>query len=314
MNVKHLAVTGASGFIGGALVAALVRSGYVVKALTRRDDAASKLRAHGAEVVRGGLGDREAVAELVDSVDAVLHCAGTTTGARYGDFEQTNVAGTCTLVESLAGSSVPVLALSSLAATRPELSYYAQSKAAMEHVLEADTSRTCVMLRPPPVYGPGDRQLAPLFAALAWGIAPMPVAPESRISLLYVDDLVSAIVAWLDGGAEVSGTYPLHDGTPNGYSWDEIVDTVARARGAPVRRLRVPPGLLSGGARVNQWLARALGYSPMLTPGKLRELRYPDWVCDNAAWCSAVNWRPTVDLAAGFGRLRGQDNHSESST
>lgn len=305
-NIRTIAVSGASGFIGRALVSKLLAQDYAVRAMTRRDTVATELRAEGATVIRGGLGDAETLSELVDGADAVIHCAGATRGACYADFEAPNVAGTRALLTALSGTSIPLLAISSLAAARPELSNYARSKDAMERVLAAETERTVTVLRPPPVYGPGDRQLAPLFAALAWGIAPIPVAPSARVSLLYVDDLVSAILAWLADDARVAGTFDLHDGTPGGYSWEDIVATVEWARGARIRRIRLPGRGLDASAWLSQSLGRVLGFAPMLTPGKLRELRHPDWVCDNHDLCRALDWQPAVDLAAGFARLRGE--------
>lgn len=303
--VKTVAVTGGTGFIGRALVAALIQSGRHVRALTRREPSSELFRSNDVTIVRGGLESPDALAELVTGADAVVHCAGLTKAARYSDFERTNVAGVRALLSALGDTSTPLLALSSLAASRPDLSGYAQSKAAMEGVLGESIARSAAILRPPPVYGPGDRQLAPLFAALAWGVAPLPVKASARVSLLYVDDLASAVVAWLRGGATVTGTYALHDGTEGGYSWGEVVDTIARTRGRRVRRVPVSARFLDTAAWLNQTLGRRLGFAPMLTPGKLRELRHPDWVCDNDAWCRQVDWQPEVDLAEGFNRLRG---------
>ncbi len=300
-----VAVTGGSGFIGRAVVDGLLESGFGVRALSRRDDASASLRKQGVGVVRGGLDDPLALAALVEGVDAVVHMAGAVKGARYKDFETTNVDGSRTLLQAMAGSSTPLLALSSLAARKPGLSFYAQSKATMEALFHNHTERVVAILRPPPVYGPGDRALAPLFAAMAWGVAPMPVDPESRVSLLYVDDLAAAVRAWLRTAGRVGGTYTLHDGTPNGYSWEDIIRIIETKRRGPIRRLRVPSPLLTGSAWINQWLGRRLGFAPMLTPGKVRELRHPDWVCDNINWCRAVDWQPAVDLAEGFARLRG---------
>lgn len=303
-NIRTIAVSGASGFIGRALLSKLLEQGYTVRALTRGDKAATALRAEGGTVVRGGLGDAEVLSEFVDGADAVIHCAGVTRGARYADFEAPNVAGTKALLTALSGTSIPLLAISSLAAARPDLSNYARSKDAMERVLASETERKIMVLRPPPVYGPGDRQLAPIFALLAWGVAPIPTKPSARVSLLYVDDLVSAILAWLADDACISGTYGIHDGTAGGYSWEEIVATVERARGARIRRVYLPAAALNTGAWLNQLLGRAFGFAPMLTPGKLRELRHPDWVCDNHDLCRVMDWQPAVNLEAGFTRLR----------
>jgi hypothetical protein len=53
-------------------------------------------------------------------------------------------------------------------------------------------------------------------------------------------------------------------------------------------------------AKVNQIAASLIGYAPMFTPGKVREIRHPDWVCDNSMFCQAANWTPTVCLEEGL--------------
>jgi nucleoside-diphosphate-sugar epimerase len=79
-----------------------------------------------------------------------------------------------------------------------------------------------------------------------------------------------------------------------------LIETVAAIAGKPVRRLRIPVGLVQAVARGNLLLSRALGYAPMLTPGKVRELSHPDWVCDDRAFRRATGWLPRFPLDAGM--------------
>lgn len=69
--------------------------------------------------------------------------------------------------------------------------------------------------------------------------------------------------------------------------------------------MRVPRSVLMALAGLNLLLARRLGYAPMLTPGKVRELTHPDWVCDNAAITRAFGWKPAIGLAAGLAQTLG---------
>ena len=73
----------------------------------------------------------------------------------------------------------------------------------------------------------------------------------------------------------------------------------------PVARVHVPPLVLSGIARSNAALARWLGYAPMLTPGKVRELCEPEWLCNNQPLTHATGWTPSVGLARGLERTFG---------
>jgi nucleoside-diphosphate-sugar epimerase len=67
-----------------------------------------------------------------------------------------------------------------------------------------------------------------------------------------------------------------------------------------VRPVKIPVALLQAAARSNLFLSRAFGYAPMLTPGKVRELTHPDWVCDDAALRRATGWSPHFRLEAGM--------------
>jgi nucleoside-diphosphate-sugar epimerase len=295
------AITGATGFIGAVITRQLQQSGWAVRALVRAPGAGRRLEARGIQVVPGALSDPAALAALVTGVDAVIHCAGAVRGANWADFAAVNVDGTANLLQALDGRSAAVVLLSSLAAREPGLSHYARSKRTMEDLLQgAGAPGECLVLRPPAVYGPGDRELMPLFNAMARGFAPLPAPQGARASMLYVDDLARAVLAWLMQARRSSGTFELHDGQPGGYSWEEIVGIAESLLGRRIRKLRLPDWLLGNWAGANLGLARVLRYAPMLTPGKLRELRHPDWVCDNASLRAVLDWQPRVRLREGL--------------
>lgn len=279
-----------------------------MRALVRSAAGKAALEAAQLSCVPGRLEDPASLEALVAGTRAVIHCAGAVRGATREQFDRVNVAGVRHLLQALEQREGPsrLLVLSSLAAREPHLSYYASSKYAGEQVLLHEARRTAwVALRPPAVYGPGDRELLPLFRAMARGFAPVPGAVEARFSMLYVEDLARAVLAWLHSDRVRSDIYTLDDGRPGGYDWQEIADIVARLCRRPVRVVRTPGWLLAGIARLNQAGARLLGYAPMLTPQKLRELRHPDWVCDSAALFAETGWEPRVQLEEGLRRTPG---------
>jgi nucleoside-diphosphate-sugar epimerase len=155
-------------------------------------------------------------------------------------------------------------------------------------------------LRPPAVYGPGDRALLPLLRLMWHGIAPIPGRRDARFSLLYVEDLAGAVVQWLASDVLESCAFELDDGHPQGYTWREVVETFERLRGGRVMCVQVPELILKLAAGLNKMAASMIGYSPMLTPAKMRELRHPNWVCDNAPFRRVVDWTPMVCLEEGL--------------
>lgn len=302
---KPVAVTGASGFVGQALVGHLLAAGRPVRALVHRQPLT--MRHPELETVSGGLSDEAALARLMDGAEAILHVAGRVRGRTEADFLAVNadaVARVARLARA-AGTASRLVLISSLAARAPHLSPYAASKRAGERQL-AEAARgsdlSCAVLRPPAVYGPGDRELLPLFTLMSRGLAPMPGVAGARASLLHVNDLAQAVVKLLDSPAQ--GTYELHDGHEAGYSWEEIATIVesvaARGRGW---RLTLPEGILRSVASANLLAARLFGYMPMMTPGKVNELRHPDWVCDNTEISRATGWQPVISLHDGLSSL-----------
>lgn len=298
-----VALTGATGFIGRTLVRRLQSAGLRVRALVRPTSAAAPLPA-GVERVPGSLQDAESLRRLVRGARAVVHCAGAVRGASAGDFDPVNVEGVARLAcATMAESASPAIVhLSSLAARHPELSAYAASKRAGEQALCAAPAWT--VLRPPAVYGPGDRELRPLLRWMARGFAPMVGPRRGRFSLIYVDDLAEAVTRLvLMGGT--GRVFELDDGQPSGYAMDDVVAAAERYRGRAIVRVPVPASLLGGLAWLNVVGARIRGRAPMLTPGKVREIFHPEWTCDNTALADATGWRPRIRLDEGLRRTLG---------
>ncbi len=302
MPIHSIAVTGATGFIGGAIAASLSLQGYRVRALVRPSSSRKPLPS-GVERIVGSLDDPISVGLLLRAVDAVVHCAGAVRGAQQSTFMRTNAHAVDLLVRAAAHekSIERFLLLSSFAATQPEVSPYAASKQAGEVALQQGRGElSWLALRAPAVYGPGDREILPLFKAMSRGFVPVWGEPDARFSLLFIADLVTAVSQWISCAKPPSGVYELHDGRSNGYTIDEIIKIVAGVLQRRVQRVRIPSGLLDIVASANLRLARIVGYQPMLTPWKLTELRHPRWVCDNSDFTAVSGWEPRVSLAEGL--------------
>lgn len=299
-----VALTGATGFIGGTLVRRLASAGFQVRALVRPTSDVASIPA-GVERVVGSLEDAESLGRLVRGVRAVVHCAGAVRGASARDFDPVNVDGVARLACATLAErpAPPIVHLSSLAARHPELSPYAASKRGGEQALLAAPAWT--VLRPPVVYGPGDRELLPLLRWMARGIAPMVGSPQGRFSLIYVDDLAEAAVRLVALGG-TGRVFELDDGRPSGYAMNDVVAAAARYRNRAVVRVSVPAGVLGGLSRLNVLGARLRGRAPMLTPGKVREMFHPEWTCDNTALADATGWRPRIQLDEGLRRTLGR--------
>ncbi len=305
-----IAITGATGFIGSTIARHLIAAGWRVRCLVRSlPRARLKLSCFDQlDMVEGSLEDSSSLRKLVEGCRVVVHCAGTVRGAHVHHFNRVNVEGVASLVRITreVADSPSFFLLSSLAAREPHLSAYAASKKKGEQQLAfLAGNMPWVVLRPPAVYGPGDREILPLFRLMEKGVAPLVGDRRSRFSLLYVDDLSAAVCSFLKQPAWSQSIYELHDGHGGGYSWDEVIAVFSRLRAKKLLKVQVPLSLLSVSAQVNQMLSPLLGKHPMLTPGKIRELKHLDWVCDNQVITEQTGWQPRVDLAEGLRRTMG---------
>lgn len=310
MNIEKpadrlVAVTGASGFIGRHAVQRLLAAGLRLRLLAR-DPARLPSLPETPEVVTGSLQDPAALARLVEGADAVVHLAGSVRGVTREQFDRVNAAGAgaCAAAARKAGVA-RFLLISSLAAREPRLSAYAASKrAGEERVASAAGTMAITVFRPPAVYGPGDEEMLALFRLMARGVAPVFGSPSARFSLIYVTDLADAIVSWVTAETAPVEVLEIDDGERDGYGWPEVCAAVSALIDRPVRQIHLPALILGVPAAFN-YLTGRLGISaPMLTPGKLRELRHPDWVIRMPP-DPLPGWQPRVRLSEGLRRTPG---------
>ncbi len=303
---KAVFITGATGFIGQHLVSTLLEQGFSVRVMVRPEKNIDKRVPRSCEQVPVSLTDFDKLTAIVAESSAVIYCAGSVRGRNSADFSTANVKGIKTMLGALeqSGKTPPLLLLSSLAASRPQLSDYAYSKHEGEQLLHGKPGLPWTILRPPAVYGPGDREMLTVLKMIRRGLLAHAGPIDQRLSLLHVEDLATAIVSWLLASQQcLHKTYAIDDGTSGGYDWEAIGAAVSVRK---FRTLHLPRPLLEATARTNLLFSSFLGYAPMLTPGKVRELIQPDWLCDNSDFSQATGWQPQLDLKQGVQQMFNQ--------
>lgn len=289
-----VAVTGGTGFVGRHLIEALAgEAGVSIRALARRPS--PELDAAGASVVRGGLDDADALAELTRDADAVVHCAGIVAAARAASFHTVNTDGTAAVLRAVAPET-RFVHVSSLAAREPRVSAYAASKRRAEEIVERSRHPAAIVVRPPAVYGPGDRATLPIFQQLHRGLLVAPAARAARFSLIFVADLARLLTRLALTSFAAKAPVEPEDGH-GGYGWGDLASIASRVSGRRIRTLYLPTGLLWPAALAAEAWGRVAERPPPLSRDKLRELGHVDWVCGPPA---GLDWRPATDFAAGY--------------
>ena len=286
-----IALTGGTGFVGGHVLDLLQKLGTPVRALTRRT---SDPRPN-VEWVEGALDRPESLRTLVQGADAVIHVAGAINAPSRQAFEAANVYGTEAMIAAAKSAGVRrFVHVSSLAAREPQLSQYGASKARSEEVVEV-SGLDWSIVRPPAVYGPGDKETFDLFKMARGGQIFMP--PKGRLSLIHVEDLARLLVA-LTGPVAPSGTViEPDDGRPNGWTHVEFGHALGEAVGVPARTISTPRFLLSIASKLDGLIRRGRA---KLTADRVAYFCHPDWVSNPALAAPANLWRPEIDTRAGL--------------
>lgn len=297
---RTVALTGATGFIGRRLVVALAAAGWRVRLLLRRDPAVREWQGIEPQVVAGDLSDARALDRLVDGSTHVIHVAGLIKAARRQDFYAVNAGGSVAVAEAITrrAPDARLLHVSTIAAREPGLSDYAGSKRAGEDAVRRQLGSRATVIRPPVVYGPGDRETL-LFFQLARGrFVPLAGTRAARAAVIHVDDLIAVMLAMLQ--APGGGVWTAADSRPEGYTWREVFGAAAAAVGNPgARMFHAPPAMLRMLATAGD-IGRLFGAANMLSSQKLRELRHADWAVSVAEHARPAGWEPRHTLTEGF--------------
>lgn len=288
-----VAITGATGFVGQALLDRAASSGLAVKALTRREQPPRQ----GVEWVRGDLDDEAALRQLCEGAEAVIHVAGVVNAPDADGFERGNVTGTLNLIEAARHAGVPRLVhVSSLSAREPELSAYGASKARAEKLVRA-SGLDWTIVRPPGIYGPRDTEYLEMFRLARWGVLPVPPR-DGRSSLIHVDDLARLLLALVPGGEAISHcSFEPDDGRMQGWSHYELARTIGWAMGRRPWVVHLGRAALERVARADRLVRR---HRAKLTLDRVGYMTHPDWVVTHGARPPVELWQPLIPTREGL--------------
>jgi nucleoside-diphosphate-sugar epimerase len=288
-----IAVTGATGFVGQALLDRAESAGLAVRALARRDQPPRDRT----EWIRGDLDDRDALKRLCNGAEAVIHVAGVVNAPDPEQFERGNVTGTLNVIEAAKAAGVPRLVhVSSLSAREPDLSAYGASKARAEKLVMA-SGLDWTIVRPAGIYGPRDVDYLELFRMARWGVVPVPPR-EGRSSLIQVDDLARLLIALLPRSEEVSHrSFEPDDGRKQGWGHYELARAIGWAMGRRPWVIHLSRTSLERAARIDRMLR---GAKARLTADRVGYMSHPDWVVSHNARPPRSLWKPEVPTREGL--------------
>lgn len=282
---QRILVTGASGFVGSAVVRALLARGYGVRALVRPTSSRRNLAGLDVEVVEGPLGDRAALA----GCDALIHVA-----ADYrlwvpqpAEMMRANVEGTRAMMEAALDAGIRRIVHTSSVATLggpaedaparldDMIGPYKRSKFLAEEVVRgliAERGLPAVIVNPSTPIGPGDIRPTPTGRVIVEAAAGrMPAHVDTGLNLVHVDDVGAGHVLALERG-QVGERYVLGG---DDISLADMLAAIARLVGRKCPRVRVPLAAVLPVALAAEGWGRLTGREPFVTLDGLRMARTP---------------------------------------
>ncbi|HDR05569.1 MAG TPA: NAD(P)-dependent oxidoreductase [Candidatus Marinimicrobia bacterium] len=314
--MKKIFVTGAGGFVGNFVTAQLLRAGYELYTLIRKRKPQLPESAS-LHFLEGDILRPESYYSAIGKCDTVLHIAGEISATTDYRYMRPNAAGTEALAKAAAksGAIQKFLYISSLAAGGPSqpgkprieldpdepVSPYGRSKLAGEtRLFNSDADFQKIVIRPPVVYGPGDRGFFTFFKLTAAHVNPVFYGLTEKISIIHIADLSQIILRLLDFNANGRDViFYVNDGTPE-HDVRDLINMMRKHSETwhftlPVHRL-----LLAAAGYGSNWLGVALNRRIQMNKNKYLELKQRVWTCDASKVFEFLQFQPTIELDKGI--------------
>jgi len=315
---EPILVTGATGFVGGALTRSLIDSGLNVRILARSKDKARDLVQRGAHLVHGDLRERDALKRAVEGIGTVFHIAAIFRQAKFNEAElrEVNAVSVRHLMRAAAEAHVHRFVHCSTVGVlgdikeppADEKTEYGPGDAYQRTKLEGeqialDMFRSGeingVVIRPAMIYGAGDLRLLKLFKPVATGRFVMVGSGETLAHFVYIDDLVRGFLLAGEREERTGEVYIVAG--PGEISLNDLVALIAEEAGRRPPRWKIPVKPLQWAGELCERICRPLGVEPPL------HRRRVDFFVKNRSFdCrkaqDELGYEPQVDMREGVRR------------
>ena len=301
-------LTGATGFVGGALARSLVAAGHRLRALVRSPEKARDLAALGIEIHPGDITAKESMRKPMTGVDGVYHVAGWyKIGARdTSDAVRINIDGTRHVLELASELRIPRTVYTSTLAVNSDtrgrvvdesyrfsgrhLTVYDRTKADAHRIAESFAARglPVVIVQPGLIYGPGDTSsLRPTLVDYLRRKLPL-VPKRTAFAWAHVDDIARGHMLAMEKGQPGRNYFicgPVH-------TLEEALDIARSITGIRPPRLRVGPSVLRAMAAGMAVVEKVVPLPPSYTSEGLRIVAGVTYIGSNARARNELGWRP----------------------
>ncbi|HEV2986215.1 MAG TPA: NAD-dependent epimerase/dehydratase family protein [Vicinamibacterales bacterium] len=289
---RRIAVTGASGFIGGHLTSALIARGDTVTPIRRPFRIAD-------------------LSEKLRSVDTIVHLAGVVSAVHERDFYMANVDATRAVARAAQAAGARLIHISSLAAAGPSpgtaprseedspapITPYGRSKLEGERCVTETPDLRWTILRPGVVYGSGDRAMRPLFRMAEHRVLPLVGRTSAAYMFIHIDDLLRALISAIDVDHPGDTIFVGH---PSAVTARELLETIRAVVEPRALIVPVPLALMRLAAAFGDLGGWISGRPAVINRWRYAELASEGFVCRVDRMRERLHVEPRIGLTEGI--------------
>jgi nucleoside-diphosphate-sugar epimerase len=304
-------LTGATGFIGSFLLEKLIEENYDVRIIRRKSSNLQFIKDLGVETFEASLDEVDKLKAAAKNCEIVIHVAGLTSAKNHEGYISGNKFNTKNILDAVDKSSIKkFIYISSLTAVGPATDYdnpvheetecnpitsYGFSKYETEKmIVEQYSNIPFVILRPPAVFGPRDKAILTVFQSINYGLSPMMGLKEKYLSLIYVKDLVDAIIDSIKIQNNLHKIYFIS--SDKFYSWTEVVNLIAKLMNKKVIKLKIPEFFVKIIAGISELLGTFSSKPPVFNIDKGKDLLQSYWICSNQKSKKELDFKENYSL------------------
>lgn len=304
----RIAVTGANGFVGSGLLSYFRSKGYEPLALVR--PSADTALLGDIPIRRIDYNNPSNLAELIADVDILIHNAGKTKTLSYQEMLDANLGLTQKLLDAANASPNlrQFILISSLAASRPTspgkpviesdpsapLTWYGKSKLLAEQHLAKESTLPYTIIRPCPIYGPGDRDFLELARICKKGYIVKLGFKEKYSNMIHISELADLISRCMNNPQAYNQIFFAADGKT--YTQTEISRAMADALNVKTMNIFIPSPIAMLAFILGDLAGKVLGKPLIVNREKMKEFMAEAWLCSIDKAKELLGYAPVPDL------------------
>jgi len=312
-------VTGSTGFIGSHLVEALIRGKKDVFCLIRPESKTQWIEGKKVTLVYGDYSDPLSLNRAVKGMDIVFHVGACIQASDWDTYFCSNTTCTTNLLQACVEANPGLnrfVFVSSISAGGPSeqnalkketdpdtpVSMYGRSKLLAEESIQKYKNRIpVVIIRPPNVLGTRQKELTFLLQLMKRRILPLIGSRKNYTSIIFVQDLVRAMILTTQDERAVGEVYYVTDDQT--YSWYEMLISLARGMGVYPFVIKIPYPVLYCIVAIMESVSRIFGKTPQSDRASLRMVRKYDWIYNSTKIQQNLGFKPQIRFEDGIRRI-----------